>query len=87
MSIEWGRGGLYNVVTQLAENKSLAVSRLAKEVGLSEEKVTSVIEKLGLTEITRFQAQAHAKADTKADTRAGVEHIEVFRIGRNPIIF
>ena len=69
MSVEWGRGGLYTVVTQLAENKSRAVSELAREVGLSEEKVTSVIEKLGLTEITRFRATADTKAQATADTR------------------
>jgi hypothetical protein len=76
--------GFFGAVKRLAEDKSRAVSELAREVGLSEEKVISVMEKLGLTEITRFQA----KADTKADTRAKVGFAEeVFRIGRGPIIY
>jgi hypothetical protein len=83
MSVEWGRGEFSKIVSQLAENKSLAVSQLAKEVGLPEEKVSSVIEKLGLTEITRFQAEGKAQATA----RSSVEQIEVFRIGRNPIFF
>jgi hypothetical protein len=78
--------GFFLAVKRLAEDKSRAVSELAREVGLSEEKVISVMEKLGLTEITRLQA----KADTsvKADTRANVRVAEeVFRIGRGPIIY
>jgi hypothetical protein len=72
--------GFFLAVRSLAEDKSRAVSELAREVGLPEEKVISVMEKLGLTEITRFQATA----DTR--TRVGIAE-EVFRIGRGPIIY
>jgi hypothetical protein len=76
--------GFFRAVRSLAEDKSRAVSELAREVGLPEEKVIAVMEKLGLTEITRLQA----KADTKADTSARVGFTEeVFRIGRGPIIY
>ena len=77
----WSRGGLYTVVTELAEDKPRAVSKLAREVGLSEEKVTSVIDKLGLTEITRFQAKADAKE------RVEVEAVALYRVGPNIVIF
>jgi hypothetical protein len=64
-------------VRRLADpkEKSRAVSELAREVGLTEEKVTSVIEKLGLTEIKRF----------KDDT--GDDSLEAFRWGHSIIIF
>lgn len=78
--------GFFLAVRRLAEDKSRAVSELAREVGLPEEKVISVMEKLGLTEITRFQAKVDTRA--KADTRANIGIAEeVFRIGRGPIIY
>jgi hypothetical protein len=48
-------GGAFATVRKLADRKekARAVSELAREVGLPEEKVASVIEKLGLTEIKR----------------------------------
>jgi hypothetical protein len=64
-------------VKRLADpkEKSRAVSELAREVGLPEEKVASVIEKLGLTEIKRVQEDIVGSGS------------ELFRWGRNIVVF